>query len=278
MGIVQDGHGKMYPDMKPWSAFGEEKTDRYFIQCPALLVCYSDYEFVYKRTSCPDQSVFKFVRMLATGFCIGSNSVTKRHDCLKRHGIARRIFAHYPSNVYHQLKDELRKHIDFLENLLSKTKNLQTYDNILIKELINNARRRIEDQRFDDAAARIYRALELYGQICFEKKIGSSNDKVKPGKIPDQLRDEFNRKYLDPQLGLMKLPLQATFAVLRVAGHEAGIRFFSFEDKIKNIQIARNKSILAHGIQPVTEHAARSILDTVTDFVQMKEFFDFPKL
>ena len=282
LGIVQDGHEKMYPDMNPWSAFAEEEkrqivtlfnARRYSSVIQIMNLC-------TRELPAQINLFFKFVRMLATGFLYWEQFRHKEaHDCLKKGMVLLdEYLQHYPSNVYQQLEDELIKHIDFLENLLSKTRNLQTYDNILIKELINNARRRIEDKRFDDASARIYRALELYGQICFEKKIGSSNDKVKPGKIPDQLRDEFNRKYLDPQLGLMKLPLQATFAVLRVAGHEAGIRFFSLEDKIKNIQIARNKSILAHGIQPVGEHAACSILDTVTDFVQMKEFFDFPKL
>ena len=281
LGIVQDGHEKMYPDMNPWSAFAEEEkrqivtlfnARRYSSVIQIMNLC-------TRELPAQINLFFKFVRMLATGFLYWEQFRHKEaHDCLKKGMVLLdEYLQHYPSNVYQQLEDELRIHIDFLENLLSKTRNLQTYDNILIKELINNAQRRIEDKRFDDASARIYRALELYGQICFEKKIGCPNDKVKRAKIPQALRDEF-RKYLDQQSDLMKLPLQATFTVLRAVGHEAGERFFSFEDKIKNIQIARNKSILAHGIQPVTEHTARSILDTVTDFVQMKEFFDFPKL
>jgi len=136
----------------------------------------------------------------------------------------------------------------------------------------------MSDNRYDDASARIYRALELYGQICFEKKIGCTTDKVKPGKIPQEIRDDFTRKYADPKTGLMKLPLQATYTVLRAAGHEAGERFFAYEKKIKDIQSNRNQSILAHGIQPVNEHAAQSIFETVCDFVQMKDYFDFPKL
>jgi CRISPR-associated protein (TIGR02710 family) len=190
------------------------------------------------------------------------------HDYLK----------YYSDDKYMRFEEELQKHIDYLSELFEKTRQMQHFDLILVKELINNARRRMDDKRFDDAAARIYRALELYGQICFERQIGCSNDKVKPTKIPQELREEFNRKYRDPQTDMLKLPLQATFTVLRATGHEAGDRFFKFEEKIKNIQSARNKSILAHGTQPVSEHAAQSILDTVTDFVQMKDFFDFPKL
>jgi len=274
LGIVQNGHEVMYLDMNPWSAFAEEErrqivtlfnARRYSSVIQIMNLC-------TRELPAQINLFFKFVRMLATGFLYWEQFRHKEaHDCLKKGMVLLdKYLQHYPSNVYQQIKDEIRKHIDFLENLLSKTRNLQTYDNILIKELINNARRRVEDNRFDDAAARIYRALELYGQICFEKKIGCSNDKVKPAKIPQELRDEFIRKYRDPQTEMMKLPLQATFAVLRAAGHEAGDRFFKLEDKIKNIQIARNKSILAHGIQPVSEHAAQSILETVTDFVQME--------
>lgn len=84
--------------------------------------------------------------------------------------------------------------------------------------------------------------------------------------------------YRDPRTDMMKLPLQATFEVLRAAGHEEGRRFFEYEKKIKDIQSNRNQSILAHGIRPVSERAAQGILETVTEFVQMKEFFDFPGL
>ena len=62
------------------------------------------------------------------------------------------------------------------------------------------------------------------------------------------------------------------------AGHEAGRRFFQYEEKIKAIQHSRNYSILAHGIQPVKENAALSIFETVSEFVQVKTFFDFPLL
>jgi hypothetical protein len=51
------------------------------------------------------------------------------------------------------------------------------------------------DRRYDDAAARVYRALELYGQICFKKAIGCETDKVKIASIPAAIRDEFKGKY-----------------------------------------------------------------------------------
>jgi CRISPR-associated protein (TIGR02710 family) len=282
LGVVQNGHEKMYSDMNPWSVFAEEErrqvvtlfnARRYTAVIEILELC--------KRELPPQISAFfQFVRPLANGFLLWEQFRHKEAlDCLKKGAaLTDDYLKHYSDNNYRHLKNELQIHIDFLSDILKKTNGMQIFDLILIKELINNARRRIDDKRFDDASARIYRALELYGQICFEKKIGCSNDKVKSGKIPQKLHDEFNSKYLEPNTGMMKLPLQATYIVLRAVGHEAGDRFFTYEDKIKNIQSSRNKSILAHGIQPVNEHTAHSTLETVTDFVQMKDYFDFPKL
>lgn len=282
LGVVQNGHEQMYQDMNPWSAFAEEERRQIVTlfnarRYGAVIQIMENY----KRALPPQiESYFKFVRLLSYGFLYWDQFQHKRaQDCLQK-GVAAldQHLKYYPGDQYDQLEKELQQHIEYLSHLLEKTNQMQNFDAILIKELINNARRRIQDKSFDDAAARIYRALELYGQLYFAKTIGCSNDKVKPEKIPQPLRDEYIHKYRDPHTNMMKLPLQATFTVLRAAGHEAGRRFFEYEKKIKDIQSSRNFSILAHGIQPVSERAAQSILETVTDFVQMEEYFDFPKL
>lgn len=282
LGVVQNGHEKMYADMNPWSAFAEEErrqivtlfnARRYSAVIGILDLC--KRELPLQIGLC-----FKFIRHLAFGFLFWDQFQHKKAlDCLEKGLNALLDYVKsFPDDKHTRLGQELQRHIDFLSELNEKTNHMQKFNFILVKELINNARRRMDDKRFDDAAARIYRALELYGQICFEKKIGCPNDKVRSDKIPQELRAEFTRKYQDPQTNMIKLPLQATFTVLRATGHDAGQRYFEYEKKIKNIQGARNNSILAHGVQPVSEHAAQSILDTVTDFVEMKEFFDFPKL
>lgn len=282
LGVVQNGHEQMYEDMNPWAVFAEEErrqivtlfnARRYTAVIQILDLC-------TRHLPAQIGAFFQFVRPLANGFLFWEQFRHKEAlDCLKKGAtLADDYLKHYADVRYARLREELQNHIDYLADLLKKTNGMQTFNMILINELINNARRRMDDKRFDDAAARIYRALELYGQICFEKTVGCANDKVKPAKIPQDLREEFIRKYRDPHTDMMKLPLQATFTVLRAAGNEAGHRFFEYEKKIKDIQSSRNLSILAHGIQPVSEHTAQSILQTVTDFVQLKEIFDFPKL
>lgn len=282
LGVVQNGHETMYADMNPWSIFAEEErrqvitlfnARRYTAVLQILDLC--------KRDLPPQVELFfKFVRPLAFGLLFWDQfQHHKASDCLVKGLTALdHYLKQYPDEQYRQLRDEVQRHIDFLLALREKTKQMKRFDFLLIKELINNARRRMADKSFDDASARIYRALELYGQICFEKATNCPNDRVKESIIPPDMREEFSRRYKDSRTGMLKLPLQATFIVLRETGHEEGRRFFEYEGKIKDIQSSRNYSILAHGVQPVSENAAQGILETVTSFVQMKEFFDFPKL
>jgi len=282
LGVVENGHEKMYSDMNPWSAFAEEERRQVVILFNARRYSAVIQILDLCKRELPTQisTFFQFVRPLANGFLLWEQFRHKEAlDCLKK-GAAQLsdYLKHYTNENYQRLSDELKVHINFISEIMAKTNGMQLFDFILVKELINNARRRIADKRYDDASARIYRALELYGQICFEKKIGCTTDKVKPTKIPQELRDEFIHKYRDPHTDMMKLPLQATYEVLRAAGHEAGKRFYEYEAKIKNIQSSRNKSILAHGIQPVNERTADDILETVTGFCQMKDYFDFPQL
>jgi bifunctional DNA-binding transcriptional regulator/antitoxin component of YhaV-PrlF toxin-antitoxin module len=50
------------------------------------------------------------------------------------------------------------------------------------------------------------------------------------------------------------------------------------ELKVDGETLVRNDSILAHGINPVSDNAGRSIFETVSGFVQFQTVFDFPVL
>ena len=94
------------------------------------------------------------------------------------------------------------------------------------------------DGRCDDAAARIYRALELYGQIEFERVAGFGNGNVPKNAIPETLRSEFISRYTDPQSGAIKLPLHATFCCLKETGQASGDRYFENLEEIKRYRAA----------------------------------------
>jgi len=228
------------------------------------------------------KNFFQFVRALADGFLDWEQF---RHDMAEpklRSGIE--ALQIYIKDFSPPRLTDFRTAVEgcrnFLSEVVSRIEKGKRLDPILIDDLLNNAQRRIEDRRYDDASARIYRALELYGQISFLASAKCNNDRVRPDVIPSSIREEFVRKYADAKTGLLKLPMTATFLCLKEMDHEAGQRFFEPErqKKIKNIQLSRNSSILAHGITPVGEKQISALMATVSEFVQFGNRFDFPAL
>lgn len=281
VGVVIDGFETMYPEMSPWSIFAEEERRQ-------VLTLFNSRRFsaAIRIIDLCDRPLprqirdyFDFVRPMAEGFLFWDQF--DHRTALRRlksgHTALTDYLETYRDPTFVKFVEEIDSCREHLDLLIARTDNLKI-DRILVKDLINNARRRMADRRYDDAAARLYRALELYGQIAFYETAGCPNDRVPRDVLPDTIREEFFRKYGESGEKPLKLPLTATFRYLQVVGHEAGIRFFEQLNEIKNIQSNRNYSILAHGIKPISEKAAESIFKTVVDFVGEKEFFDFPTL
>ena len=282
LGVVEDGYEKMYPEMNPWSIFAEEERRQIVIlfNRRRFSAAIQIIDACLQELPSEIDKYFSFVRSLAEGFLCWEQFNHKEANKHLSTGIAalQNFLKDFPNSDLGVFLNSVKKCKDFLERFISETQGLQNMKFIIVEDLLNNARRRMADKRHDDAAARIYRAMELYGQIAFIETAGCTNDRVKEEEIPSALRVEFVKKYRDPAGGFLKLPLEATFKYLREKGHEAGIRYFESHKEIKNIQSNRNNSILAHGIKPVTESAIQSIYKTVTDFVQFKNVFDFPLL
>ena len=282
VGVVTDRHEKMFAEMNPWSVFAEEERRQVitlFNQRRFAAVCEIISTFD-RDLPIEIRDYFRFVQPLAEGFLNWDQFNHKA--ALRKINDGSLALEDYLSSRSDSSLKEFSKQVNicrkFLDQVIDQTEGSNKYHRIIICDLLNNARRKIEDKRYDDAAARIYRSLELYGQIAFQNVAGCSNDSVRKEVIPEAIRDEFIRKYRDPGRDVLKLPQSATFEFLKAKGHEAGVRFFEKRKEIKKIQANRNGSILAHGLKPVSEKAINSIFNTVTEFVQETCFFDFPEL
>lgn len=118
-------------------------------------------------------------------------------------------------------------------------------------DLMANARRRaVLERRYDDALARLCRALEAYGQIRLASR-GIHTSDVQPEQIPQEVRSEFTGKYQDPVDGRVRPPLYGSYKVLESLKDPAGLAFFELWPQIKLLLDSRNKSILAYGLEPV---------------------------
>lgn len=158
---------------------------------------------------------------------------------------------------------------DFAESAkrnLEFLKTIKGNKEATLLDLFRNAQRRSEEGKYDDAVARLYRTLEMRGQIEFEKQFGCSTSDAKIKKLPESLRDEMGKKHTAHN-GKIKIPLYGIFAVLKEADNEFGKLFFKRREEMDRTLFARNSSILAHGLNPVSEETFKKLSSIVKDFL-----------
>jgi CRISPR-associated protein (TIGR02710 family) len=129
----------------------------------------------------------------------------------------------------------------------------------LVKDLLANAGRRREEGRFDDAVARLYRAIEAMAQVvlCQRHNI-SSTSRVRVEVLPDELAFCWSHRARD---GAVKLGLQDAYCLLKALDDPLAKRFVDLEldDPDRSPLSARNNSILAHGFESISPEKAEEL-------------------
>jgi hypothetical protein len=122
----------------------------------------------------------------------------------------------------------------------------------LVEDLLLNAQRRAAQQRFDDAVGRLYRALELTAQVWLAKRHGVVTGHVDLERVPRSIRDELAAK---PRSGgVLKIGLVESWSVAAAFdGDPLGVLFTPAKTRLLSFLNARNESLFAHGIRPVSE-------------------------
>lgn len=151
--------------------------------------------------------------------------------------------------------------------------------------MINNAERRIDESKFDDTVARLYRAMELISQIgLLNKKLFDENRlKNKTFIVNEDKLDEIDdldiKNRLDTRSGLRN-----NFTVLEKLGVDYAKEYMQNKEIQNRIQ-KRNESILAHGLNPIDKGDAKMLHDLVLDYAhklypkieEYKDIAEFPK-
>jgi len=122
----------------------------------------------------------------------------------------------------------------------------------LVMDLVENADRCAARRRYDDAAARLYRATELLAQVKLRRVHGVHTGAVEPSaqQIP-----ATSRTWLATRVeanGTAKLGLVEAYRLLGDLGDPLGAAFAANEKRIRGWLLVRNESLLAHGLRPVT--------------------------
>jgi hypothetical protein len=151
-------------------------------------------------------------------------------------------------NLLAPYRTEFVDHYLVLEELVAQTPR-DPY--LRIEDLLLNAQRRAAQERFDDAIARIYRALEWLAQtrLSSEHKIETGNINIQ--MVPESLREGYARKTASD--GRIQIGLQESWTLLAALKDDLLRQWFdSNRSTLKNFLSVRNGSILAHGSRPIS--------------------------
>ena len=135
----------------------------------------------------------------------------------------------------------------------------------ILGSLINNARRRAEETKYDDAIARLYRSLELIAQIKLnEYGIDTSDvelDILNKHGVEQEFKPDFS--------GKIKLSLVQDYELLNNLGDDLGEFYIKNKDEFLATISSKNNSILAHGLNSQTEKQYVKFRDLILKFASV---------
>lgn len=199
-----------------------------------------------------------------------SQGINKGLFVLKQH-------ACYNDNI-NRFVQEVVNNYEFLSRYKSNDPAIR--GRFYIEDLISNAYRRGEiEKKYDDAVARLYRAVELIAQEELKHKFSIDASNCQEEQIPDSLKDTFKNSFVSEK-NCYKLGLQNCYLLLNELGSELGMYFIKRFNEYRRIMDTRNSSILAHGLNPIEEKDYRSLLEFVIELCNLTEdkIVKFPKL
>lgn len=165
-----------------------------------------------------------------------------------------RAFAAWDKFNHSQALDILRtekKHLPHYARCLAQlTGEGQVTHYEKVWDLLRNAERRAEQGHYDDAVLCLYRALEMFAQIRLRIHYDISTDDINLNKLPKLARIAFNWQSSQKRKKITA-SFYDSYNLLKNLDDPIGPIYESWEKKIKDLLNQRNRSILAHGEQPV---------------------------
>lgn len=137
----------------------------------------------------------------------------------------------------------------------------------MVFDLVLNAERRASRGRYDDAVARLYRALEMLAQARMSQLTPPlDSSKLDPALLPESLRAKYEG--IDSGSNLKKLGLRQDYELLADLNDPLGEVFTSMKGRVLDTLDKRNNSILAHGNSPLGQTDYKSMHTHVETLIQ----------
>ncbi len=268
LGVVLNGRERMLYLKNPWDemAMVERRRINLLFNRGRYKTCLEILEKVIEKVNESEKPFYLMLKDLIEGYyhwnrCdikLGNQFLSKAQRSLE-------FYSTGSSNPYFRgLLARVQENTEFLRRILNGEKALIIYD------LIASAKRCAElENKYDDAVARLYRALEKGAQNELENS-GIKHNDVKPDEIPETIRNEYIRRYSDDN-GRIRLPLTACYRLLKERNNELGTKYFKPENKLHSLLEKRNLSKLAHGDKSLSEDDYRAMFEEVCSFLDIKE-------
>ncbi len=254
LGVVVAGKESVLHRYNPWDSLGLQALedfvplfDRYAFAAAAELADRTKRYVDAPRIT----AQFAALEMLAKGYDAWDRFDHKAamenlcKDLPRRENDLRAVFPGEPGD---RLVQTLHKHGQYLQRLVEE----QAPSKGRVIDLLANGLRRKAEGRFDDAVARLYRAIEALAQVALHKDHQIDTKSVPVESIPEPLRAKFHAA----ADGTVSLGLRHAYDLLDALGHPVGRRFKELGlDTEKSPLVSRNQSILAHGWDRVSDKA-----------------------
>jgi len=134
-----------------------------------------------------------------------------------------------------------------------------------VEDLLLNAERRAHQQRFDDAVARLYRAIELTGQLLLKIRYGLDTGNLEVARLPETLQARYAER--EAARGKVQLALVEAYTLLAELDEGCRSVWKRWENALKNLLQLRNYSILAHGFKPISQDDYERIRAKSVEFI-----------
>ena len=286
-GIVKPGCEKIIHRQNPWEALGFQ----YMEEAVLLFKSYS-YGAAYNVLdrafqNMTEQSLFgkRTDQTLKDEFCAAKKWIKAYKDwddfCHKESYQSLKLLqSKHWNNLTAAFKDfdeidikkSLPESLEYLEKILSGgavagggIKNSP----YLIYDLIINARRKAAQSRFDDAAARLYRAIEAMAQCRLQKHGIADSSKTPVSLLPGKLKKKLCRQKPEDS-ETCKLALRDSYLFLMEKADPLGEKFEELNLSAGGSPLAkRNQSVLAHGFEPLSEKNYKALLDPALELFKV---------
>lgn len=253
VGVVVSGAEKIVHQANPWDALGYQAVEEFVVLFDqhAFLAAANIAAVTMKRVSRPDRkrelsSLEQLAKALdAWDRFDHTTSKNRLESVSKSANDLRAVLGATRGDRVLAGAARLAEHLSQLGQATPPSRHH-------VLDLLANAKRRKDEGRFDDAVARLYRAIEAIAQVALKEGHGiESTERVPLDRVPDPLRTTWATREND---GVLALGLQDAYELLAALADSVGTKFQDAGLRgTKSPLVARNRSILAHGFERVSD-------------------------